>query len=163
MRERSTASWVWRSLAGHLWFGFWFWLAIPAALLWGSGRPLAPAPGIARTLGLLGFVACQLAMACQIALFIRRGRGSQLPFDPPAALVVQGSYRRVRNPMYVSYGMAIACEALAYREWVLVAYTLGFAALAHAYVVGVEESSLRKRFGDAYDDYCARTGRWWPR
>jgi protein-S-isoprenylcysteine O-methyltransferase Ste14 len=34
--------------------------------------------------------------------FARRGRGTLAPVDPPTELVVQGLYRYVRNPMYLS-------------------------------------------------------------
>jgi protein-S-isoprenylcysteine O-methyltransferase Ste14 len=34
--------------------------------------------------------------------FARKGRGTLSPVDPPKELVVQGLYRYVRNPMYLS-------------------------------------------------------------
>ncbi len=42
-------------------------------------------------------------------------------------------------------------------------YALLFSALAHVSVVFVEEPELQRRFGRAYEDYCARVPRWFPR
>jgi len=35
--------------------------------------------------------------------------------------------------------------------------------LTNMFVIGYEEPNLRRRFGDAYDQYTARIGRWIPR
>ena len=159
--DRSRASLAWRALAGHLWFGFWFFVAIPWALLAWGGHDLAPSSDLVGWLGIAGFAAAQAAIFAQVAAFITAG-GTQMPFDPPTALVDRGVYGRVRNPMYASYAVAIACVALAYREASLIAYACSFALVAHVYVVFVEEGSLRQRFGADYERYCERTGRWWP-
>jgi protein-S-isoprenylcysteine O-methyltransferase Ste14 len=37
------------------------------------------------------------------------------------------------------------------------------ALLAHVQVTRIEEPLLRKRYGQAYDEYCARVPRWIPR
>jgi protein-S-isoprenylcysteine O-methyltransferase Ste14 len=158
---RSQASLAWRAVVGHLWFGFWFFVAIPWMLLAWRGSDLAPALDVPGWVGIAGFAVAQLAIFAQVASFVAAG-GTQMPFDPPASLIERGVYGRMRNPMYASYGVTIACVALAYREGPLVAYACGFLLLAHAYVVCIEERSLRRRFGADYESYCERTGRWWP-
>ncbi len=44
--------------------------------------------------------------------FARSGRGTLSPADPPRELVVQGLYRYVRNPMYLSVTLIVLGEAL---------------------------------------------------
>ena len=85
------------------------------------------------------------------------------PFDPTGqatALATEGVYAFTRNPMYVG---ALACFlglALALRSsWLLVLLPpLAVALLKLA--IAREEAYLRRRFGEAYDAYCARVRRW---
>src|SRR5688572_9352906 len=44
--------------------------------------------------------------------FFSRGRGTLAPVDPPKHLVVQGLYRYVRNPMYVSVVTILLGESI---------------------------------------------------
>ena len=92
--------------------------------------------------------------------FVREGRGTHAPFDPPRALVRSLFYRRTRNPMYLLYVVVLAGEALAWRSLALAAYAAAFALLVHVFVVCVEEPGLRRRFGAAYAAYCAEVPRW---
>jgi protein-S-isoprenylcysteine O-methyltransferase Ste14 len=96
-------------------------------------------------------------------LFVFEGRGTPAPFDPPRKFVPRGPYRLVRNPMYVGgiclllgFGFYLASAAIT---------LLGLAAflLIHTLVVATEEPSLRKRFGQEYEDYCRTVPRWIPR
>ena len=52
--------------------------------------------------------------------------------------------------------------AIVYGSWALIAYAGVFLAITHAFVIGYEEPTLRRTFGAAYDEYCARVGRWCP-
>jgi protein-S-isoprenylcysteine O-methyltransferase Ste14 len=111
----------------------------------------------------VGLIAAGVSLlsAC-IVEFARRGRGTLSPVDPPRHLVVQGLYRYVRNPMY------LAVSTILWGEWLLVPstglaiYWLAFFALANVFVMGYEEPHLRSRFGDSYDAYARRVGRWIP-
>ncbi len=102
-----------------------------------------------------------LAVWCILA-FVVQGRGTPAPFDPPRRLVVRGPYRYVRNPMYLGAGLALAGAALFYRSGALLAYATGFLLLLHLFVLGYEEPTLRRTFGEDYDAYCRQVGRWWP-
>jgi len=95
--------------------------------------------------------------------FARSGRGTLSPADPPRELVVRGLYRYVRNPMYLGVTLALLGEALLARSTSLVAYWATFFAVVNAFVIGYEEPDLRKRFGESYERYTARVGRWIPR
>jgi protein-S-isoprenylcysteine O-methyltransferase Ste14 len=65
--------------------------------------------------------------------------------------------------MYVGAGLALVGAALFFQAPMLGGYAALFFLAAHAFVVRYEEPTLRKAFGQEYEVYCARTGRWWPR
>src|SRR5262245_9462629 len=68
--------------------------------------------GHMRLLGLVLFVpGCAIIMRCFID-FIRRGRGTPAPYDPPRRLVIAGLYRYVRNPQYIGVVLIVLSEAL---------------------------------------------------
>lgn len=151
------------SLLASAWFGLNFFVLFPAALLWATGASLLPPPGPNRWLGGAILVAVHLPLLAQLRAFVVEGRGTQLPLLPPNRLVHRGLYGRVRNPMYWNYVAIALGEAVLYRSPVLIAYAAALFALAHAYVVRIEEPQLRRRFGADYDAYCARVPRWLPR
>ena len=161
-RRRSTTGLVIRSLLAAFWFAFWFFVAIPGLLLWGSGAELWPRRGLPLVLGVAIILLAHVALIREVAAFVRVGRGTHAPFDPPRALLRGGPYAWVRNPMYLLYVAVVLGEALVFRSLVLVAWAAALWLLAHVFVVGVEERALRRRFGAAYADYCARVNRWLP-
>jgi protein-S-isoprenylcysteine O-methyltransferase Ste14 len=102
-----------------------------------------------------------LLAAC-IFEFARTGRGTLSPLDPPRALVVRGLYRYVRNPMYLSVTTIVVGEALLVRSYAILAYLGVWFLAVNAFVVGYEEPTLRRRFGQSYLKYTNEVGRWIP-
>lgn len=119
-----------------------------------------PVWGAAELLGLCAFAAGVALMAWCMTDFVRRGRGTPNPLDPPRKLVARGPYRRTRNPMYVAAVAAILGEALVFRSPALGVYAAAVLLVFHLFVVLYEEPSLRRRFGAAYDEYCREVPRW---
>ena len=78
-------------------------------------------------------------------------------------LVAQGSYRWVRNPRYVAVLSVVIGEAILFRSFLLAAYALVLWGAFHAFVVFVEEPSLRRQFGASYETYLRTVPRWLPR
>ena len=111
---------------------------------------------------LLGAAGAVLALT-SIFTFALIGGGTPAPFDPPRRLVTLGLYRLVRNPMYVGAGLALVGAALFYQSAPLAGYTGLFLLVAHLFVVFYEEPTLRRTFGNHYDDYCLQAGRWLPK
>ena len=103
-----------------------------------------------------------LAVWC-VALFLRCGRGTPAPWDPPRELVIAGPYRHVRNPMITGVLLILAAEALLFRSWALTAWWAVFFGGNLLYIPLVEEPGLIKRFGDDYRAYTAQVPRWLPR
>jgi len=136
---------------------------LPGRIL-SSTRVVQPtAVGAWQIAGML-LAACGAALAVMCILtFVVAGRGTPAPFDPPRRLVAQGPYRRVRNPMYLGAGLALAGAALFYQSIRLLGYAGVFLAITHVFVVLYEEPTLRRTFDGDYEAYCLRVGRWWPK
>jgi len=103
-----------------------------------------------------------LLLAC-IWEFAARGKGTLSPVDPPKELVVQGFYRYVRNPMYLSVSTIVLGEALLARSRALLVYWVIFFVAANLFVMLYEEPALRRQFGESYARYQQQVGRWLPR
>jgi len=97
------------------------------------------------------------------ARFALEGRGTPAPIAPTETLVVSGQYRYVRNPMYVAVVAMILGQALLFGSAALVWYALGAWAAFHAFVMGYEEPTLARRYGESYERYRASVPRWLPR
>jgi protein-S-isoprenylcysteine O-methyltransferase Ste14 len=115
---------------------------------------------------LIGVVAVALGalllLAC-ILEFARRGKGTLSPLDPPRALVVQGLYRYVRNPMYLSVTTIVLGEVLLTGSQGLLLYWVIWFVAVNLFVVAYEEPALRRQFGESYAEYTRRVHRWLPR
>jgi len=82
------------------------------------------------------------------------------PSLPTTALVVDGIYRRTRNPLYlgmtlVYLGVGVAAGSI----WAIV-LVVPLLWLINAGVIAREERYLERKFGDAYRAYKARVRRW---
>jgi protein-S-isoprenylcysteine O-methyltransferase Ste14 len=78
-------------------------------------------------------------------------------------LITTGPYSVCRNPLYFfSFlgfaGIGFATETVTFAVLLVLAF-----ALFYPIVIEREEQFLRERFGQAFEDYCARTPRFFPR
>jgi protein-S-isoprenylcysteine O-methyltransferase Ste14 len=82
------------------------------------------------------------------------------PWKPSTALVTDGIFARLRNPMYVgvTFGLTGIAFLLA-SDWMLV-MVIFFVPTLHFGVVKREERYLEAKFGDAYRQYKARVPRY---
>jgi protein-S-isoprenylcysteine O-methyltransferase Ste14 len=136
---------------------------LPDRILSSAGVSRPAVIGFRQIAGmLLGAGGAALAVAC-ILTFGFVGRGTPAPFDPPRRLVVRGPYRFLRNPMYLGAGLALTGAALFYQSIRMLAYAGVFLVITHLFVVWYEEPTLRRMFDGDYEEYCKRTGRWFPR
>ncbi|HYT57209.1 MAG TPA: isoprenylcysteine carboxylmethyltransferase family protein [Verrucomicrobiae bacterium] len=98
-----------------------------------------------------------------IAMGMRRflAAGTNIPPTlPTTALVVDGIYRRTRNPLYlgttlVYLGLGVAAGSL----WAI-GLVVPLMWVINVGVVAREERYLERKFGDAYRAYKARVRRW---
>ncbi len=136
---------------------------LPSRVLAWTGVLRPAAMGAAQLAGMVVVTAGgALALWC-VGTFVRIGKGTPAPFDPPRRLVVRGPYRWVRNPMYLGGGLALAGAALFYRSLFLLAYGGVFVLAFGLFVLFYEEPTLRKKFGAEYEAYCRHVPRWLPR
>jgi protein-S-isoprenylcysteine O-methyltransferase Ste14 len=136
---------------------------LPGQILSSSAVIQPAAIGVWQVTGaLLTVSGAALALTC-ILTFVFVGKGTPAPFDPPRRLVVRGPYRLIRNPMYLSAGLALAGAGLFYQSIPLLGYAGLFLFIAHLFVVLYEEPTLRRAFDKEYETYCRQVGRWWPK
>ena len=149
---------VWATL--FVGFGLVF---VPARLLDRAGiaRPAGYGPG--QILGMALVLLGGALVIASILAFVRVGRGTPAPFDPPQHLVTSGPFRIVRNPIYVGALLSLAGAAWYYRSTALLLYAGALAIGFHLLVLIYEEPRLRRVFGGEYEAYCARVRRWLPR
>src|SRR5712692_622459 len=135
---------------------------LPGRLLSWTGIVRPAAMEVQQVAGMvIGVAGATVALWC-IFTFASIGRGTPAPFDPPRRLVIRGPYRFVRNPMYIGAGLALASAALFYESLPLLGYAGLFFLATHVFVVGYEEPTLRRTFGQEYEVYCRQVSRWWP-
>ncbi|MBI3404305.1 MAG: isoprenylcysteine carboxylmethyltransferase family protein [Acidobacteria bacterium] len=138
-------------LGATLLFGLRRWLFAGArAEAWEIAAGLT---GIAIDLAMLVWVQREMGASRLVGHTELRGEGE---------LNVRGIYARIRHPRYLAMmaGVLGACLlAGTLLTWVLSIAWWGLALLA----IALEERELYERFGVAYGEYCARTGRFFPR
>ncbi len=79
-----------------------------------------------------------------------------------AILVTHGPYRWVRHPFYVTAAVLMASVTLLSASWLIGLSSFVVLALLAARTPK-EERKLIERFGQSYQDYMAKTGRFVPR
>ena len=116
-----------------------------------------------RWLGVLLLALGGVLLIETFARFALQGLGTPAPIAPTKTLVVTGSYRFVRNPMYVAVISLILGQALLFGSvWTLVYGLFGWL-IVHLFVLGYEEPTLSRSYGEQYDRYRANVRRWIPR
>lgn len=108
-------------------------------------------------------MAAGFALALPAVFAFRRAGTHVEPWKPSLALVTDGVFRRLRNPMYVGATLLLAGFAILFAsDWTLV-MTIVFALVVHFGVVKREEHYLEAKFGNAYRSYKAQVARYgWP-
>jgi len=116
-----------------------------------------------RSLGGLLLILSAVLLIETFSRFALQGLGTPAPIAPTKTLVVTGSYRFVRNPMYVAVvslilGQAVLLGSVGTLIWGVVVWLT-----VHAFVLAYEEPTLSRTYGEQYDRYRANVRRWIPR
>ena len=106
-------------------------------------------------IGVVGYLVC-------FWNFIFIAKGSPWPGDQNH-LIVNGLYGYVRNPTYLSFYLIIFGEALFFQSLDLLLYLSFWIVWFEIKVIFFEERSLKKRFGETYEQYRKSVRRWIPR
>lgn len=135
---------------------------VPYFIVKASGFPLIYGP-LQLILGILLIIIGTCGFVWVSQAFVRFGKGTPAPFDPPKQFVVKGLYRFVRNPMYIGALTAILGESILFSSWQVLLYGVFLFLAFHILIIFYEEKSLEKRFGEPYTHYLRSVPRWIPR
>jgi len=121
-----------------------------------------PSPDLAWIIRIAGFVfvGFGIAVAFSAVGIFRKTKTTTVPHETPSTLVISGPYRFTRNPMYVGLTLIYLGVAGTRNEiWPVIVLPL-LLAYINFLVIPVEEKNLRGVFGDEYQKYGERVGRW---
>jgi protein-S-isoprenylcysteine O-methyltransferase Ste14 len=132
-------------------------MASPARMAW-AAMPL-PVPVRWAGIGLI-------ALAAGLLIWTLHSLGKNLTDTVVTrkqhTLVTRGPYRWVRHPFYDCVGLVMVGTALAAASWLLLVLSAAVFA-GFAVRLPAEEAHLLARFGEPYQSYRDRTGRFLPR
>ena len=158
-----------RELLGYLLGGVLFVGAMPALMWLLSGQPrLWPLPFLRVAFSVVLVIAGMVLSVWAIVYMRRKGDGNPMDaFGHEVAprtkhLMTDGPYRLSRNPMLTGIFLYLAGWIVWLLTWQSVLFFVVFA-LVMLLQVYSEEKRLRRDFGDEYDAYCRRTGRFFPK
>jgi len=138
---------------------FWIGRQNHVALLPGSSA----AQIVSQIAGVAALAIGSLLFCWSLRHFAAQGRGTLAPWDPPKALVIDGPYRYVRNPMISGVLFILFGEALVLVSWPHARWALFFLCLNAVYIPLLEEPLLEQRFGEPYRLYRRHVRRFIPR
>ena len=159
-----------REILGYTLGGVVFVGGMPALMWLLSGRPrLWPAASTAQALVAAVRIIVGLAMSVWAIVYMRR-KGDGNPMDAfnhevaprTKHLMTDGPYRLSRNPMLTGIFLYLIGCGVWLMKWQAAVFFVVFV-LVMLLQVRSEEKRLRRDFGEEYDAYCRRTGRFSPK
>jgi len=157
-----------REILGYALGGLMFVLLIPTLMWWVSGMPNLLAAPMARIVIALVLAVLGLSLSVWSIVYMRR-KGDGNPMDAfghevaprTKHLMTEGPYRLSRNPMLTGSFVYFAGVCIWLWAWPALAVFVAFVVIMLLQVRS-EEKRLRKDFGEEYEAYCRRTGRFGP-
>ena len=157
-----------KEVIGYALGGLMFVFLIPTLMWWASGTPvLWPVPVI-RILVAVALAMLGLSLSIWSIVYMRH-KGDGNPMDAfghevaprTKHLMTDGPYRLSRNPMLTGSFVYYAGVCVWLWRWPALLVFVGFVVIMMIQVFS-EEKRLRRDFGEEYEEYCKRTGRFWP-
>ena len=134
-----------------------------AVVVW-RPRILFAHPTLDHALAVCGALTALLGQGVRLATigyeYIERGGKAGKVYA--SHLVQGGVYAMTRNPMYVGNGLIAIGITLVAGAPVIYLVVLPFFLFVYHAIIAAEEVYLRRQFGAAYDEYCARVNRFLP-
>ena len=158
-----------KEIAGYALGGLMFVLLIPTLMWWVSGMPNLCSVPVWRLV--VALVLAVLGLSLNVwSIVYMRSKGDGNPMDAfghevaprTKHLMTDGPYRPSRNPMLTGSFIYFAGVCVLLWAWPALLVFVGFIVIMMIQVLS-EEKRLRKDFGGEYEDYCKRTGRFWPK
>ena len=82
------------------------------------------------------------------------------PGETPTALVTDGPYRAIRNPMYLGFTLMLSGAALWVGTLPMFLAPVAFVWIIDSIFIPYEERKMERLFGQEYLDYKKRVRRW---
>ena len=125
-------------------------------------------PSFGLGLGVTGKVVGTVCLVSGTAVLImalssfKRASTTVDPINPEnaAVLVTAGIYQFTRNPMYLAFALQLTGLAIYSNNILALMMPALFVFTLNKLQILPEEQVLRQKFGDQYERYCRRTGRW---
>ena len=157
-----------REILGYALGGLMFVLLIPTLMWWVSGMPNLLAAPVARIVIALVLAVLGLSLSVWSIVYMRH-KGDGNPMDAfghevaprTKHLMTEGPYRLSRNPMLTGSFVYFAGVCIWLWAWQALLVFVVFIVIMLLQVRS-EEKRLRRDFGEEYEAYCMRTGRFWP-
>ena len=158
-----------REIAGYVLGGLMFVLLIPTLMWLASGRPDLCAVPVWRVVIAIVLAVLGLSLSMWSIIYMRH-KGDGNPMDAfghelaprTRHLMTDGPYRLSRNPMLSGSFLYLIGFCLWLWAWQALLVFILYVAVMMLQVRS-EERRLRRDFGSEYDDYCRRTGRFFPK
>jgi len=111
--------------------------------------------------GWIGLVLCVLALVLFLLTLVSFGDSLRVGIDEkaPAKLMTGGMFAVSRNPLYLCFFLLLIGLVLIYRNLLMAAAAVFFAAMIHRQILK-EEAFLKKHYGGEYEDYCRKVRRY---
>jgi protein-S-isoprenylcysteine O-methyltransferase Ste14 len=154
---------LWRWIKTVILLPFNVLVAVPAVILYFSGCNPRLQSTFCLIAGAFLLIIGLFLASWTMRLFVKVGKGTAAPWDPPKKLVVAGPYCHVRNPMITSVLIMLIAESLLLGSWHIFGWFIVFFLGNTIYFPFFEEKDLKKRFGKDYLQYKCNVPRWIPR
>lgn len=90
-----------------------------------------------------------------------RAKTTIVPRQNPNALVTSGIFRRTRNPIYLGDLLILAAGVSWWGSVSAILLLWIFPMVINRRFIDAEEIKMREFFGKTFDDWAAKTKRWW--
>jgi protein-S-isoprenylcysteine O-methyltransferase Ste14 len=139
-----------------------FMIVLPALMIYLNNMARLPLINnlVLRLSGILMIFLGILLFIYPSILFLRFGKGTPAPIDPPKKLVIKSIYKKTRNPIYLGYFSVLLGIFLLFGHILLLAYAILIMVFMHIYVTRYEEPKLKERFGKDFERYMKKVPRW---
>ena len=118
-------------------------------------------PDLRAVLGAISVAAGSLFCLLGIIGFrCARTTANPILLHKSTALVTDGIYAYSRNPMYLGFFFWLLGWGVYLGNPFALLFGLLFVPCLSRFQIRIEEAALRRLFGQAYDDYCAKVRRW---
>lgn len=107
----------------------------------------------------VGLCALGLLLFLSSLISFRKSFRVGIDEEKPGELITTGVYAISRNPIYTAFGIILIGVFLIIPNWILLLYVLAGFWLFNRQI-RLEEASLKKLYGEKYDEYCKKVRRY---